>query len=135
MIITTKRKKQQVTAESLKNSEQKQSLLLKRLTIVILIICAIMLIGAIVIFSKNLLGTVILIALFVLCGLIWLWIKKLWKKSESSISDNHIQAEDFVQQFNQVQNINNDDQQVSTKEKQVEVPKNSPSTHTNYFDS
>ena len=135
MIITTKRKKQQVTAESLKNSEQKQSLLLKRLTIVILIICAIMLIGAIVIFSKNLLGTVILIALFVLCGLIWLWIKKMWKKSESSISDNHIQAEDFVQQFNQVQNINNDDQQVSTKEKQVEVPKNSPSTHTNYFDS
>lgn len=94
-----------------------------------------MLIGAIVIFSKNLLGTVILIALFVLCGLIWLWIKKMWKKSESSISDNHIQAEDFVQQFNQVQNINNDDQQVSTKEKQVEVPKNSPSTHTNYFDS
>lgn len=94
-----------------------------------------MLIGAIVIFSKNLLGTVILIALFVLCGLIWLWIKKLWKKSESSISENHIQAEDFVQQFNQVQNTNNDDQQVSTKEKQIEVPKKSSSTHTNYFDS
>lgn len=94
-----------------------------------------MLIGAIVIFSKNLLGTVILIALFVLCGLIWLWIKKLWKKSESSTSENHIQAEDFVQQFNQVQNTNNDDQQVSTKEKQVDAPKKSSSTHTNYFDS
>lgn len=124
-----------MTAESLKKSEQKQSLLLKRLTIVILIICAIMLIGAIVIFSKNLLGTVILIALFVLCGLIWLWIKKLWKKSESPISENHIQAEDFVQQFNQVQNTNNDDQQVSTKEKQVDALKKSSSTHTNYFDS
>lgn len=137
MIKTAKKKKEQMTADSLKSSEQKQSLFLKRLTIIILIICALMFVGAIVIFSKNLLGSIILIALFVLCGLIWIWIKKLWRKSEESVSDKHIQADEFVEQFSQIQHpdSSDDENQDATETKSEQPQKKTSSTHTNYFNS
>lgn len=135
MIKTAKNKKEKVTTDSLKSSEQKQSLFLKRLTIIILIICALMFVGAIVIFSKNLLGSIILIALFVLCGLIWIWIKKLWKKSEESVSDKRIQADEFVEQFSQVQHPSNDENQDTTETKSEQLQKKTSLTHTNYFNS
>lgn len=96
-----------------------------------------MFVGAIVIFSKNLLGSIILIALFVLCGLIWIWIKKLWRKSEESVSDKHIQADEFVEQFSQIQHpdSSDDENQDATETKSEQPQKKTSSTHTNYFNS